>query len=65
VPIAHDEDLDEANDYESGEESSPPAPAHTMVNMPMTTMASSMSMSSAVPNMVAPQMITPQLLQHM
>ncbi|KAJ6107784.1 hypothetical protein N7523_009107 [Penicillium sp. IBT 18751x] len=65
APIAPDEDLDESNDFESDEESSPSAPAHTMVNMPMTTMASSMSMASAVPNMVAPQMIAPQLLQHM
>jgi transcription factor STE12 len=62
-PIAHDEDLEEANDFESGEESSSPAPAHTMVNMPMTTMGSSMSMPSAVPTMMAPQMIAPQLLQ--
>ncbi|KAJ5149168.1 hypothetical protein N7448_000746 [Penicillium atrosanguineum] len=65
APIAHDEDLDEANDFESDEESSPPAPTHAMVNMPMTSMSSSMSMPSAVPNMVAPQMIAPQLLQHM
>lgn len=64
--LATDEDLEnEGNEFDSaGEESSPPAPAHTMVSMPaMTTMGAPMSIPPAVPTMMAPQMIAPQLLQ--
>lgn len=70
APIVNDDDLEnDGNDFESaGEDSSPPAhhASHTMVQMPtMTTMATTMSMPSAMSNMVhAPhQMIAPQLLQ--
>ncbi|KAJ5176610.1 uncharacterized protein N7482_002487 [Penicillium canariense] len=68
-PMANEDDLEnDGNEFDSaGEDSSPPAhPApHNMVQMPaMTSMASSMSMPSAMPAMVhAPQMIAPQLLQ--
>jgi transcription factor STE12 len=70
APIANDDDLEnDGNEFESaGEDSSPPAHhvPHTMVQMPpMTSMATSMSMPSAMANMVpaSHQMIAPQLLQ--
>ncbi|KAJ5183087.1 hypothetical protein N7492_000703 [Penicillium capsulatum] len=72
-PIANDDDLEnDGNDFDSfDEDSSPPAPAHQMVNMPPmgsmgsmpSSMPSSMSMPSAVPSMAHSHMIAPQLLQ--
>ncbi|KAJ5913386.1 hypothetical protein N7504_002269 [Penicillium tannophilum] len=69
-PLVSEEELEnDGNDFDSAEESSPPAPesihAPHMVNMPaMTSMAAPMSMPSAVhQNMVGAHMIAPQLLQ--
>lgn len=67
--MSEEELENDGNDFDSAEESSPPAPesihAPHMVNMPaMTSMAAPMSMPSAVhQNMVGAHMIAPQLLQ--
>ncbi|KAJ5099388.1 hypothetical protein N7532_006389 [Penicillium argentinense] len=64
--LTAEEDIEnDANDFDSqGEDSSPPAHPEHMVNMPpMTTMATTMSIPSAMPNMVASHMIAPQMLQ--